>query len=195
MLKTRWIFDYSHHISVFAQAATSWESQAQLSVPEEKTKLETHAERFLNRRVQIVATKRSALTGAYSGDFVLRGSIPRSLQCSHPVLVEFCVWRHWVECSLPPPHLQIASRSSHECLPFPSEGTRSQKRYSRWDFCMYFPIGFFLKRASQRGKDRVRGRPQSNLGKKWLMSLFLWTTTKICKHSCHFAIGKTTNSK
>ena len=30
---------------------------------------------------------------------------------------------------------------------------------------MYFPTGFFLKRASQRGKDRVRGRPQSNFGK------------------------------
>ena len=31
---------------------------------------------------------------------------------------------------------------------------------------MYFPTGFFLKGDSQRGKDRVRGRPHSNLGKK-----------------------------
>lgn len=62
---------------------------------------------------------------------------------------------------------------------FHLKGQGVKKKYSRWGFCMYFPIGFLLKRDSQRGKDRVRGRPQSNLGKKWLMSLFLWTTTKI----------------
>ena len=153
----RWIFDYSHHLSVLAQAWTSWESQGQLSVPEEKTKLETHAERFLNRRVQIVATKRSALTGAYSGDFVLRGSIPRSLQCSHPVLVEFCVWRHWVECSLPPPHLQIASRSSHECLPFPSEGTRSQKKIFKMRLLYVFSNRILFKKSfSKRERSSAR---------------------------------------
>ena len=47
---------------------------------------------FLDLRFQIVESKRWALTEAYFGDFVLRGSVPHSLQGGHPILLG-CILR------------------------------------------------------------------------------------------------------